>query len=150
MEWLTNLLSGIGGGISAVVTGWQARQTARVEADVATIRARAEADAQIAVAQATVAARMAEQAQASEAAWDLAMGSQMERTWKDEWYVLLFSVPLILAFLGEWGAGVTRAGFAALDGMPAWYYYSVGTMIAATFGMRRLLALFESVRGTRR
>lgn len=146
MEWLTNLLSGLGGSITAVVSGWQARQTARVEADVRTITARAEADAQIALAQATSAAKIAESAQAADANWDFAVANQMEHTWKDEWYVALFSVPLILAFLGPWGAGVTNSGFAALATMPDWYFYCLGTAVSATFGMRRLLTLFEKIR----
>lgn len=145
--WLTDLLGGLAGGITSIVTGWQARQTARVEADVKTIVARAEADATIAVAQATAASKLAESAQSAEANWDSLVAQQMEHTWKDEWYVVLFSVPLILAFCGPWGAAVTAAGFAALEGMPTWYFYSVGTIVSATFGVRRLLTLFEKLKG---
>lgn len=146
MNWLTNILGGLAGGITSVVDGWQRRQTARVEADVKRI----EAEATIAVAQATATAELAKSAQANEAAWDLAMGSQMERSWKDEWFVLLLSVPLVLAFVGPWGAKVVKDGFEALEVMPSWYYFSLGTAVAATFGMRRLLTLFESARGARR
>lgn len=147
MGWLTSLLGGLAGGITGVVNGWQARQTARVEAEVQVIKARAEAEATIAVAQATAASRMAEQQQASDAQWDLSVAQQMDHTWKDEWYVILFSIPLILAFCGAWGAGVVTEGFGALDAMPGWYYYSLGTIVAATFGMRRVLTLFEKLKG---
>lgn len=142
MEFLTNLLSGLGGSLTAIVQGWQARQTARVEADVKTIAAQAD----IAVAQANSAARLAENAQALDGAWDALVANQMEHTWKDEWYVVLFSMPLILAFLGPWGAGITNSGFAALATMPEWYFYCLGTAVSATFGMRRLLTLFEKIR----
>lgn len=145
--WITDLLGGIASGISSIVSGWQTRQTARVEAEVQVIKAKAEAEATIAVAQATAAQRMAEQAQAADAQWDMLVAQQMDHTWKDEWYVLLFSIPLILAFCGDWGANIVRAGFAALNDMPGWYYYSIGTMLAATFGMRRLLSLFERLKG---
>jgi hypothetical protein len=30
--------------------------------------------------------------------------------------------------------------------MPDWYFYTVGTIIAATFGFRRLVHLFETIR----
>ena len=143
MLWLTNLLSSLGGGIVSVVDGWQRRSTARVEADVKVAVTRAEAEATILVARATAATRLAENAQATDAQWDLAANQQMERTWKDEFYVVLFAVPLVLAFVAP---DAVQRGFASLDGMPAWYFYSIGTMVAATFGMRRLLSLFEKAR----
>jgi len=140
MNWLTDLLGGITGGLTAIVQGWQTRQTARVEADVERIKA----DATIAVARATSAAKLAEQGQANDAAWDILVAGQMERTWKDEWFAVLFSVPLVLAFIDP---PLVQRGFAALDQMPGWYFYSLGTIIAATFGVRRLLNLFDRVRG---
>lgn len=147
MTWLTDILGALGGSISAVVNGWQQRATARVEAEVKTAAARAEAEATILVAQATAAQRLAENDQANAQAWDMLVAGQMDRTWKDEFYVLIFAAPLVLAFCGEWGAGVVERGFTALDDMPSWFFYSIGTMIAATFGMRRLVDFFSSVRG---
>ena len=35
--------------------------------------------------------------------WDQTMAEASKDSWKDEWLVLLFSVPLILAFCGDWG-----------------------------------------------
>lgn len=146
MSWLTNLVAGLGGGISAVVEGWQKRATARAEAEVRVAVAKAEAEAQIVLAQATAATRMAETAQANDAAWDLAVASQMDRTWKDEWFVVLFSIPLVLAFAEP---SLVQRGFDALDGMPEWYFFALGTMVAATFGMRRLMEFFDKARGRR-
>lgn len=140
MNFLATLFAGLGGTITAVVNGWQTRATARVEAEVRTSVARADAEAAVLSAR----ARMAEAAQTADASWDIAVASQMDRTWKDEFYVLLFSIPLVLAFVAP---SIVDAGFTVLDRMPAWYFFSIGTMIAATFGMRRLLALFEKVTG---
>lgn len=146
MKWLLDVWSAVGGGVTAVVEGWQRRTTARVEAEVKLASTRAEAEATILVAQATAATRLAESDQANSQAWDMLVAGQMERTWKDEWFVLLFSVPLVLAFVEP---AIVARGFEALDGMPAWYFYSIGTMLAATFGMRRLMDLFDKVRGRR-
>jgi hypothetical protein len=146
MNWLISLLGAVGGGITTVVEGWQRRATARVEADVKLATTRAEAEATILVAQATAATRLAENDQANAQAWDMLVAGQMDRTWKDEWFVLLFSVPLILAFVAP---HIVVRGFEALDGMPTWYFYSIGTILAATFGMRRLVDLFDKVRGRR-
>ena len=35
--------------------------------------------------------------------WDLAAMRASQSSWKDEWLTLLFSIPLILAFCGDWG-----------------------------------------------
>ena len=34
--------------------------------------------------------------------WDLAAIRATQGSWKDEWILLLFSIPLILAFTGDW------------------------------------------------
>ena len=35
--------------------------------------------------------------------WDLVAIRATQGSWKDEWILLLFSIPLILAFTGDWG-----------------------------------------------
>ena len=52
--------------------------------------------------------------------WDIAAMNSTQNSWKDEWITLLFSIPLILAFCGEWGNGIVQAGFTALETMPTW------------------------------
>ena len=54
----------------------------------------------------------------------MAQGSQ--NSWKDEWPTILFSIPLILAFAGDFGDVLIIAqGFAALEVMPTWYQYTL-------------------------
>ena len=50
--------------------------------------------------------------------WDLEAMRATENSWKDEWITLLFSIPLILAFCGEWGNDIVAQGFASLEVMP--------------------------------
>jgi len=54
---------------------------------------------------------------------------------KDEWLTLLFSIPLVLAFIPGCEEIVTR-GFEALEKCPTWYKAAVSAMIASVFSLR--------------
>ena len=66
-----------------------AADRAKAEAEA---RAKAEAEAQIMLSRAT-----------SEADWEKIMAQGSNNSWKDEWLTILFSIPLILVFTGDWG-----------------------------------------------
>ena len=78
----------------------------------------------------------------SEAEWEKIMAQGSQSSWKDEWLTILFSIPLILSFCGEWGRKTVEDGFAALQGMPEWYQYTVGVIVAASFGIRSATKFF--------
>ena len=101
---------------------------------------KAEAGAKVAKAKAE--AVIMEKKATGEIDWDLAMAEGSKSSWKDEWITILFSVPLILAFCGEWGRGVVQEGFTALQAMPEWYQYSLGLIVAASLGMRGATKMF--------
>jgi uncharacterized protein involved in cysteine biosynthesis len=73
--------------------------------------------------------------------WDLEMARGSQSSWKDEWLVILFSVPLILAFIPGM-EGVVANGFEQLKAMPQWYQYSLGVIVAASFGVRSATKFF--------
>ena len=50
--------------------------------------------------------------------WDIEAIRATQNSWKDEWITLLFSIPLILAFCGDWGNQIVQAGFTSLQSMP--------------------------------
>jgi len=56
--------------------------------------------------------------------------------------VILFSIPMILAFIPGM-EGVVQQGFGQLEAMPEWYQYSLGVIIAASFGIRSATKLFR-------
>ena len=93
--------------------------------------ARAEAEAQIMLSRAT-----------SEADWEKIMAQGSQNSWKDEWLTILFSIPLILVFTGDWGREVVENGFTALETMPEWYQYTLGVIVAASFGVRSATKFF--------
>ena len=74
--------------------------------------------------------------------WDLAAIQATQNSWKDEWITLLFCIPLILAFCGDWGNAIVQAGFAALETMPTWYQYSLGGIVSASIGIRSVSKFF--------
>ena len=97
----------------------------------AVAKAKAEAEAKVMVSAAT-----------STADWEKLMAKGSQSSWKDEWLTILFSIPLILAFTGEWGRIIVAEGFAALEVMPDWYQYTLGVIVAASFGVRSATKFF--------
>ena len=71
----------------------------------------------------------------SVADWERIMAQGSQSSFKDEWLVGLFSVPLVLSFCGEWGRTAVAEGFTALEAMPDWYQYTLGVIVAASFGV---------------
>ena len=74
--------------------------------------------------------------------WDIEAIKATQNSWKDEWITLLFSIPLILAFCGDWGNQIVQAGFTSLGTMPTWYQYSLGGIVSASIGMRSVSKFF--------
>jgi len=117
---ITNIVGGI-------VQGKMEQKAAETKAKVA----KAEAQAQIMLSQAT-----------SEADWEKVMAEGSRDSWKDEWLTILFSVPLVLAFCGEWGRDIVADGFTALNAMPDYYRYTLGAIVSASFGIRGATKFF--------
>ena len=74
--------------------------------------------------------------------WDLEAIKASNNSWKDEWLVILFSIPMIMAFIPGL-EGVVARGFEQLDMMQDWYQYSLGVIIAASFGIRSASRFFK-------
>jgi hypothetical protein len=78
----------------------------------------------------------------SRAEMDVSAMQGMQFSWKDEYLLLLFSVPLVLSFFPVTVPWV-QAGFAVLQTLPEWYQWSITGMVAATFGLRTWKGLFR-------
>ena len=72
-----------------------------------------------------------------EANWDNIQAANSATSWKDEWFTVLFSIPLVMAFVPEM-VQIVRDGFEVLEGMPDWYKGFLGAAVAASFGIRTL------------
>jgi len=124
---LGSLLGPVTSIVGGIVQGKMEQKAAETKAKVA----KAEAQAQIMLSQAT-----------SEADWEKVMAEGSRDSWKDEWLTILFSVPLILAFSGEWGRDIVEDGFVALNAMPDYYRYTLGAIVSASFGIRGATKFF--------
>jgi len=123
------------GPLSEIAGTWLKGKVATKAAETEAKVAKAKAEAQIMLSAAT-----------SEADWERVMAQGSQQSWKDEWLTILFSIPLILSFCGEWGRAVTEQGFAALEVMPDWYQYTLGVIVAASFGVRSATKFFGGKR----
>ena len=103
--------------------------------------AKSQALVRIKVAEAESQAVIKEKQATGEIDWDLEMAKGSTTSWKDEWLTILFSIPLILAFVPGMEEIVAN-GFAQLQSMPTWYQYSLGVIVAASFGVRSATRLF--------
>ena len=93
------------------------------------------------VARAKAEATIMEKKATGEIDWDIEMARSSASSWKEEWLVILFSIPLILAFIPGM-EDVVRNGFEQLNKMPEWYQYSLGVIVAASFGVRSATKFF--------
>ena len=75
----------------------------------------------------------AENSEGRDHEWELA--SIANSGWKDEWVLIVLSIPMILVFI-PWTQPFIASGFAALDTTPLWYRTTVMTIYLATFGIR--------------
>ena len=95
----------------------------------------------VAVAKAEAEAEVYKQTSLQEGNWDKIMAEGSRQSLKDEWLTILFSVPLILAFITG-AEGIVESGFRQLEMMPTWYQYSLGVIVAASFGVRSATKFF--------
>lgn len=118
--------------ITELAGGWLKGKAEQKAAESRAKVAKAEAEAEVMKVAAT-----------HEAGWEKIMAQGTVHSLKDEWLVLLFSIPLILAFCGQWGRDIVADGFAALETMPEWYQYSLGVIVASSFAVRSATKFFK-------
>ena len=73
--------------------------------------------------------------------YEVAKQNAMDNSWRDEWFTVLLSLPLIIVFGSifmdkpEWIAKL-KEGFETLNQLPDWYIYALLAAIASSFGMK--------------
>jgi len=119
------------GPITSLVTTW-------LEGSVEKSKAKTAAEVALKNAEAIVYEKKA----TAEIDWDLEAIKGSQNSWKDEWLTILFSIPMILAFIPGM-EGVVQRGFEQLDSMPEWYQVSLACIVAASFGIRSATKIFN-------
>ena len=69
--------------------------------------------------------------------WDEIHASNAGSSWKDEWFVIVLSIPMIGAFTPDLVPHI-REGFEVLESMPEYYKIFLGSAIGASFGIKAL------------
>ena len=69
--------------------------------------------------------------------WDEIHASNAGSSWKDEWFVIVLSIPMIGAFIPSLVPHI-QEGFRVLDEMPEYYKIFLGSAIGASFGIKAL------------
>jgi len=77
----------------------------------------------------------------NDADWESKMASATEKSWKDEWFSILLSLPLLgvaYSVVMNDPAIIERVneGFAALNQLPEWYQYLLFIAVSASFGLK--------------
>ena len=55
--------------------------------------------------------------------------------WKDEWVLIMLSIPMVLSFI-PYTVAYVQMGFAALEATPDWYRWLTLMVFAAIYGIR--------------
>jgi len=73
----------------------------------------------------------------ADADWETQQASASQSSWKDEWFAVTLSLPLIGAFVPPMVPYI-QEGFIVLSSMPDYYKGFLGAAIAASFGIKTL------------
>lgn len=76
---------------------------------------------------------------AADASWEQEFARQAGTSWKDEYELLVLSVPMMLCFVHtSWlnGPQIVKAGFDAISSTPSWFQFLVVTIYLANYGIR--------------
>jgi hypothetical protein len=119
------------GPIAELAGGWLSAKTQKQAADAKLKLTEAEAKAKILLSKET-----------SVADWERMMAQGSQSSWKDEYFVIILSIPLILCWIPGTEGWVDR-GFEQLSKAPDWYFYSLGIAISASFGVRGVQKFFK-------
>lgn len=120
--------------IIATLTG----QTVEAVLAYKAARAKAKADIELEKLRGKVAyekakTQRAENSEGRDHEWE--MESIRNSGWKDEWVLVVLSIPMILSFV-PYTVAYVNMGFAALEQTPVWYRVVVASVYLATFGLR--------------
>lgn len=133
-ELISGGLSAIIKPITTIIDGWQQRKTAQLTSDLKVNEAVTEAKIK----------RLQTQEDA-DIAWE---NTALATTgWKSGYLTIIFSLPLVLMFIPEM-VPIIEHGFDAINHAPDWYKAGVGAMVAADFGIKKLVDFMQTKKGS--
>ncbi len=90
----------------------------------------------------------------NDADWEAKMADATKSSWKDEWFSLILSAPLIAVAYSvamDDQAIITRMdeAFTALNSLPEWYQYLLFIAVSASFGVKGADKLMAMKKGSK-
>lgn len=154
MTWLSSIFSFLGGVVSGPVTEWQKRKTQTIahKAKLAEI----EIETQLSIAQAKI--ELAKQGMIIESDWDSRAQENQKNSWKDEFVLIMFSIPFLISFLPAFiesyniitkGGSVERIGLSIKTSWtnvalaPEWYQWILIGIVAGIYGLRWMVGFIK-------
>lgn len=135
MGWFASILEPIVGIVKEPIVEWQKRKTLEVELESKILDRQHELN----IKKMDIAGELAKQGVQIEADWDARAQADMGTSWKDEYLLILFSIPLILSFFPMTQQAVLD-GFNILAKTPEWYMFLLTGIVSAVFGLRWLVS----------
>lgn len=124
IDTITDIAKGLLSPVTSMVEGWQKRKTAKVENELKL--ASAVTDAKI--------ERLKTQ-QDADIAWEIT--SIQNSGWKDEYILILWSIPVIMCFIPGLDVYVSR-GFDSLEKCPDWFKWAWMVIVGSSYGYRKI------------
>ena len=118
------LISPIISAVSSIGGSWMENKLQETKARSRVKVAKAEAEAEVHKKIAT-----------GEIEWEKTMASASGDSWKDEYLVLVLTIPAILVFIPGM-EDIVQRGFHVLDSLPDWYQNALMIAISASFGIK--------------
>lgn len=132
--WVSSAIDGVFGIGKDLI---EIRKATR-EAELRLKIAKFESKARIEEAKSEAVINMAGKAQDHVHEWERIMAQNSGASWKDEFILLLFSIPLVMSFIPGLAPFVSL-GFEELDAAPDWYLQVVMAGVAVAYGLRSLV-----------
>lgn len=128
MSWVTEIFGGSVGAITnSVADYFKARQEIKSKERIRTMELEDALQARK--------VQLISQGLTADMNWEMEFASQASSSWKDEYTLLVVSIPAIMAFIPA-GAPMVAAGFDALGHTPLWYQGLLLSIFLATYGIR--------------
>jgi hypothetical protein len=131
MSLLTDAITGLTG---PVADYFKRRAELKVEQAKFESEARIK-DHELLLAQKTRQIELVSQGLTADANWEMEFARQAASSWKDEYTLIVVSMPAVMAFIPGLDIYVLK-GFAALAKTPVWYQIMLVSLFFATVGIR--------------
>lgn len=74
--------------------------------------------------------------------WEALHAKGSQTSWKDEFWTIIFAIPLVLCFIPSC-VDYVKQGFEVLNTTPEWYRYCLLTLVGASVGVKKITDLFN-------